>query len=110
MCDRATAAALASARGRAVRIASLPERLTSAIAIAIPAKQAVYIIGGEDKQLVGVVDLRDLVLAAGGDGTINEVANGIIGTESIMAVMMPVTVFVAPGPEVARATPTLPVP
>jgi magnesium transporter len=24
----------------------------------------VYIIGGEDKQLVGVVDLRDLVLAA----------------------------------------------
>jgi hypothetical protein len=31
-----------------------------------------------------------------------------IGTESIIAVAMPVTMFVAPGPEVAIATPTLP--
>jgi hypothetical protein len=31
-----------------------------------------------------------------------------IGTESIIAVAMPVTMFVAPGPEVATATPTLP--
>ena len=31
-----------------------------------------------------------------------------IGEESIMAVAMPVTMFVAPGPEVAMATPTLP--
>ena len=34
-------------RGLAAPVASLPERLTSAIAIAIPAEQAVYIIGGE---------------------------------------------------------------
>ena len=32
-----------------------------------------------------------------------------IGDESIMAVAMPVTMLVAPGPEVAMATPTLPV-
>ena len=32
-----------------------------------------------------------------------------IGDESIIAVAMPVTMFVAPGPEVAIATPTLPV-
>ena len=32
-----------------------------------------------------------------------------IGTESICAVMIPVTRFVAPGPEVATQTPTLPV-
>jgi hypothetical protein len=32
-----------------------------------------------------------------------------IGEESIIAVAMPVTMFVAPGPEVAMATPTLPV-
>jgi len=31
-----------------------------------------------------------------------------IGEESIMAVAMPVTMFVAPGPEVAMATPTRP--
>ena len=31
-----------------------------------------------------------------------------IGTESIIAVAMPVTMLVAPGPEVAIATPTLP--
>ena len=31
------------------------------------------------------------------------------GTESMYAVMMPVTVLVAPGPEVTRTTPTLPV-
>ena len=31
-----------------------------------------------------------------------------IGTESSIAVAMPVTRFVAPGPEVAIATPTLP--
>ena len=31
-----------------------------------------------------------------------------IGTESIYAVIIPVTRFVAPGPEVARHTPTLP--
>ncbi len=31
-----------------------------------------------------------------------------IGTESIIAVAMPVTMLVAPGPEVAMATPTLP--
>jgi hypothetical protein len=31
-----------------------------------------------------------------------------IGTESIMAVAMPVTRFVAPGPDVAIATPTPP--
>ena len=32
-----------------------------------------------------------------------------IGTESRYAVAMPVTRFVAPGPEVAKTTPTLPV-
>jgi hypothetical protein len=32
-----------------------------------------------------------------------------IGTESIKAVAMPVTVLVAPGPEVTMTTPTLPV-
>jgi len=32
-----------------------------------------------------------------------------MGDESIMAVAMPVTMFVAPGPLVAMATPTLPV-
>ena len=32
-----------------------------------------------------------------------------IGDESIIAVAMPVTMLVAPGPEVAIATPTLPV-
>ena len=32
-----------------------------------------------------------------------------IGTESIWAVVMPVTRLVAPGPEVAMHTPTLPV-
>ena len=32
-----------------------------------------------------------------------------IGTESMYAVAIPVTRFVAPGPEVARHTPTLPV-
>ena len=32
-----------------------------------------------------------------------------IGTESINAVAMPVTVLVAPGPLVAKATPTFPV-
>ena len=32
----------------------------------------------------------------------------IIGTESIYAVARPVTRFVAPGPEVAKQTPTLP--
>ena len=32
-----------------------------------------------------------------------------MGTESIMAVPMPVTRLVAPGPEVAHATPGLPV-
>ena len=32
-----------------------------------------------------------------------------MGTESIAAVAMPVTRFVAPGPEVAQATPGLPV-
>ena len=31
-----------------------------------------------------------------------------IGDESIIAVAMPVTMLVAPGPEVAKATPTLP--
>ena len=31
-----------------------------------------------------------------------------IGTESIIAVAMPVTMLVAPGPEVAMATPTFP--
>ena len=31
-----------------------------------------------------------------------------IGTESICAVIIPVTRFVAPGPEVARQTPTFP--
>ena len=31
-----------------------------------------------------------------------------IGDESMYAVAMPVTVFVAPGPDVANATPTLP--
>ncbi len=31
-----------------------------------------------------------------------------IGTESIIAVAMPVTMLVAPGPEVAIATPTFP--
>ncbi len=31
-----------------------------------------------------------------------------IGTESIIALAMPVTRFVAPGPEVAMHTPTLP--
>ena len=31
-----------------------------------------------------------------------------IGEESIIAVAMPVTMFVAPGPEVAIATPTRP--
>ena len=31
-----------------------------------------------------------------------------MGEESIMAVAMPVTMLVAPGPEVAIATPTLP--
>jgi len=31
-----------------------------------------------------------------------------MGEESIMAVAMPVTMLVAPGPEVAMATPTLP--
>jgi len=31
-----------------------------------------------------------------------------IGEESIIAVAIPVTRFVAPGPEVAMATPTLP--
>gem|GEM_PF-2648803 len=34
--------------------------------------------------------------------------NTTIGMESMQAVAMPVTVFVAPGPEVTRATPTLP--
>ena len=33
----------------------------------------------------------------------------IMGIESIYAVAMPVTRLVAPGPEVARHTPTLPV-
>ena len=33
----------------------------------------------------------------------------IIGTESISAVSRPVTVFVAPGPEVTSTTPALPV-
>ena len=32
-----------------------------------------------------------------------------MGDESVCAVAMPVTRFVAPGPEVARHTPTLPV-
>ena len=32
-----------------------------------------------------------------------------MGEESSMAVAMPVTMFVAPGPEVAMATPTCPV-
>ena len=32
-----------------------------------------------------------------------------MGDESIMAVAIPVTILVAPGPEVAIATPTLPV-
>ena len=32
-----------------------------------------------------------------------------IGDESIIAVAMPVTMLVAPGPDVATATPTLPV-
>ncbi len=32
-----------------------------------------------------------------------------IGTESIQALAIPVTRFVAPGPEVAQQTPTLPV-
>jgi len=31
-----------------------------------------------------------------------------IGTESICAVAIPVTRFVAPGPDVAKTTPTLP--
>jgi hypothetical protein len=31
-----------------------------------------------------------------------------MGDESIMAVAIPVTMFVAPGPDVAIATPTLP--
>ena len=44
---------------------------------------------------------------------INEVltwpVNATTGTESMLAVARPVTRFVAPGPDVARHTPTLPV-
>ena len=51
----------------------------------------------------GLIELRQdgqPVVLIGPDGTFGEL--------SIIAVAMPVTIFVAPGPEVAIATPTLP--
>ena len=66
----------------------------------------VVVLGHRQRDAVDV-DLLEGVLADQGAGTLPVIAT--IGTESRSAVPIPVTRFVAPGPEVPMHTPTRPV-